>query len=159
MLNPSKIFPKFFQNPFKIRQKSIPKSFKIDPTSLPKSKKNPNALPKRPERDFFDFLLIFGGLGTSQNGIKTAKIRKKMQKNRRSKKTCFRTRFFIDFSRIWPVKIYPKSMIFRTFFKNVNFAKICKNHRKTCVFHWFFMFPASRNLFKIDAKTPSKRKS
>ena len=68
LLNPSKIYPKSLQNRFKIAPK-------IDLKSR-----------KRPKRDFFNFLLIFGTPGASQNRAKITIRRQETQKKRCKKK-------------------------------------------------------------------------
>ena len=109
--------------------------------------------------NFLRFFLIFRASRASQNRAKIINIRKKTIKIRCSGKTCFSTPYFHALSLFWLPKIAPKSIIFLYFFENVDFVKINKKPRKTYRFHGIFRFPASRNLLKIDAKTPSKKTS
>ena len=125
--NLPKILPKSFQNPFKI----LPKPTKIAPKSFQNRYWIPNAFQNRPERDFFDFLLIFGASGASQNQAKITKNRKKTMKNRCQKNTWFSIQFFLDFARFWPPKTIPKSRFFRYCFAKCDVLKINKKHWKT----------------------------
>ena len=122
--HPSKSSPK--------AQKILLKFIQNPPKSLPNRVQNrywiPNAFQNRPERDFFDFLLIFGAPRASQNRAKIMKNRKKAMKNRCQENTWLSTPFFLDFSWFWPPQTSPKSRFFRICFEDVDFLKISKNH-------------------------------
>ena len=118
------IVPKSLKNFAKVH----PKSTKIAPKWCPKSILNPKCVPKPfPTRfcRFFIDVLSLGGLPkSSQNRKKT----KKSDEKSMSKKTWFSTPFFLDFSWFWPPKATPKSRFVRTFFEDVDFLKMSKNH-------------------------------
>ena len=87
----SKILPKFFPTPSKSLQNRVPNRYWI-----------PHAFQNRPERDFFDFLLIVGTSGTSQNRAKIAKkTEEKRTKNGVEKSISFNHDFFYRFLMVW----------------------------------------------------------
>ena len=124
------IFPKFFPNPSEIHPKSIQNRSKILKNRFKIAPKIDLKSRKRPERDFFNFLLIFGAPGASQNRAKIMKNREKAMKNRCQENTWLSTPFFLDFSWFWPPQTSPKSRFFRICFEDVDFLKISKNHWK-----------------------------
>ena len=116
---------------FKIHTKSSSKPIVVQITS-------PNLI-------FFEFLRFLMDFWTS----KWTQNLKKSHKNRCRRTTYFGIRFLIEFSWIWTPKMEPKSMDFRTFLENVDFAKIVLPSRRNCYFKVSGLTKTMRNVSKL----------
>ena len=78
------------------------------------------------EKKYPDLIIKNGPNDTIGSKLKNKfkKIPQKSITSRVLKNTIFQTRIFMDSGALWPPKDLPKSMLFRIFFENVDFAKI-----------------------------------
>ena len=103
-----------------------------------------NTFRYRPERDFFNFLLIFGAPGSSQNQAKIIKNCKTTWTNPSFKSICFPTPFFLDFSPLWPPKINQKFLV-KLFSRFYNHPVIVQIFQTSQIFlYYIFMRKINR---------------
>ena len=137
---------------FKIHQKSFQNPPKTLSQSTFEKRRVQNARQNPISGHLGRFLVDFWRGLEPQDLLKWHQNREKTLKIRCQKKTWFRTRFFIDFSWLWPPKMQPKLINFLRFFENVDFVKIVLPSRRNCYF-------SGLDPPKIDQKSMLKSRS
>ena len=135
MLNPSKIFPIFFQNPFKIRQKSIQNPLKSIQHRSQNRKKTQMRSQSVPKAIFSIFYWFLEGWGPPKMASKPQKSEKKGKKIDVQKKHVFEH----DFSLIFRGFGLSKSIQNRRFFEHFLKTSILRKFAKTIEKHMVFI--------------------